>query len=265
MIILQGPDDQLRGWICQQLKATHNLEIQKMDEDDHRADINYLTMMATTDHRRVVQDQFLHELPDDSPERFMLGMALAAAGSIAVTCGVQTPMGMRYASMDGLLHVVVADSFTSFNLMMDAIVKEWKSRMEAVDPVFNYMASGDASPDFPQTMIVGEATIVERGRPVRAFIKPTGCSLFLHQVLMQNKDRTRYYLTNAQKGDDREENILALAREIEHVKPGRIVTMGDVADRYLKDMGVKHDRTQHPSYWQRYKYHQRDELVKFLQ
>lgn len=261
MIILQGPDETLRRELFNILTEGGDEVNRSATKEPYRADIGFFTAFIHTDHRLHVRDQLLHGLRDGDAARYMLGMGLAAAGSLVVLCGADSREEVRSATFGGLLPALPVSRFSDLNHTREMIVDAWRLEREKVDPLYDYWSSG-GRPD-QATMLVGESNQDLNGRKRRAFISHTGCSLFLHQALQANPFN-RYYLTNAGKGETRKYNMVALEREIELVKPRRIVALGGVAAAYLSDLKVTFERTYHPNYWKRFKNKDLDELAGFL-
>ncbi len=211
-------------------------------------------------HQNHISVGFDHSL-ENPAAIYMVGMALAAAGSLAVFCGHCTDEQVAAGTFYGLLPAVICNLITSADVET-IVAAHAAQRLQAID-VEAFHSSGVRSHHHQAIMIVGEGNQDLEGGKRMAFISATGCSLFLHEALRQHP-KNRYYLTNADKGLGDVENRATLKREIEIVKPSRIIAMGAPAAKILADLRQTFDRTYHPQYWKRFKSKQFNELVDFL-
>lgn len=211
-------------------------------------------------HHNHISLGFHHDLKDPA-QIYMVGMGLAAYGSIAVFFGHCTAEEVVAGTFYGLIPAVMCDMMTQSDL--EAIVASHAMQQLLVADVSRFNSSGLKSAHGDTIMIVGEGSQDLGDGKRMAFISATGCSLFLHEALRQHP-ANRYYLTNADKGLTMVENRKALLEEIDRIKPKRIIAMGAPAATMLADLRQKFDRTYHPQYWKRFKSKQFNELVDFL-
>lgn len=257
MIILTGPDQHLKARLWHLLRGD-NYE----PPDTYRTDLRWLVHRVHIDHRNEV-GEFVHNLPDGDAARYMLGMALASAGSLVVLCKVTKLTEVWNETFGGTLPFVhvTHDENKQLKIATEQIVDAWRSEIAKANPLYDYHSTGGHSTG--GVMLVGEAN-KEDGWPIRrAFINDTGCSLFLHQALQKNQG-VRYYLTNANKTNVHRYNRAALIDELEILKPRKVVAMGTEAAKMLSDLKVAHERTYHPQYWKRFKNKDLDEFAQAL-
>lgn len=258
MILLNGPDQDLRDRLYDRLAQTNQF-VPCRTGPDFRCDLPYLVNQVHL-ARTHLRNNFTHKT-GDSPARYMLGMALAAAGSVAVICGKSSAEELAEFTFGGLIPPVPVGEFSHEDHLAELVQEAWQAEQRRVDPVYDYDSSG-GRPD-QAIMMVGEGSQDLFDRRRRAFISHTGCSLYLHEALKANP-WNRYYLTNAEKTDNTRSNLASLADEIEQVAPRRIIALGGVAARTLADLRVGFEQTYHPQYWKRFKNKEIDQLSNFL-
>ncbi len=116
----------------------------------------------------------------------------------------------------------------------------------------------------PDVMLVGEGYNARKiGKAPRAFSHLSASSAYLHEALANNQD-VSYYITNAGKTGDPIENKILLLDEIDRVGPKKIIALGNVASKLLKQLNIDHETTVHPSYQRRFKHSQINEYSKTL-
>ena len=105
-------------------------------------------------------------------------------------------------------------------------------------------------------LLVGERHVrgLTPDDPVYApFVERQGSSLYLHQAL-QLSGRTDYHITNAIKFGQPGKDRGMLLQEIDLLRPSRVVALGQVASRLLREVHIAHDVVAHPSARRRFKY-----------
>jgi hypothetical protein len=106
----------------------------------------------------------------------------------------------------------------------------------------------------PDVMLVGEGfNRLKVMKDSRAFAEVSASSGYLHQALAMNCF-TNYYITNAWKSNIEKFNVDMLIEEFKFVKPTKVIALGEVAADCLERAGISYKRTDHPSYWKRFKH-----------
>lgn len=262
MLILQGPDQRLRFNLFTRMKRhvspkpAYQFRIARETE---RVDLRHLVSIVHDEHSLLIRDGFETGLPHDDPALYMLGMALASAGSVVVLCGVNSAQEIKELTFGGILPAIMIMESNDETILN--ILDVWADEIIKTVPLFEFWGSGGRPDDC--TMLVGEANQELGTIKRRAFTSHTGCSIFLHQALMANGHR-RYYLTNAQKTSNQRQDKIQLQQEIDLLQPSKIVAMGKEAAIMLSQLKIPFITTFHPQYWKRFKHYQQQELIELL-
>lgn len=267
MIILEGPNLPLRAELATKLKEYLQGKDASQPEELLRTDLGYLVHFVHQDLRYRVQDGW----PVDhlsAAARHMLGCALLPEALIVVHCDGSHATVRDLSTTTQRLFI--NNGFCSGFSVGAAMNQEWITTtiLQAHVTLLTQLREFDRF--FAGTWWEGSVMLVGEGnqfitREVRrkAFTSATGCSLFLHEALLRNRG-ARYYLSNAQKTGRPAYDRLALQREIELVKPVKIVALGTEAAAMLATQRVEFTRTFHPQYWKRFRNQHLDELVEIL-
>lgn len=270
MIVVTGFNMELRREVVDRLRFIM-APLDKSQPMGERTDLNYLTRFVHQDLRYHVLDGLWPEHLSDA-ERYMLTSAVLPGGCVLVVChdnplpeeggvGVMHPPTKVYGQ--GIWFPWI--NIYNRHYLEDSI--EWilahhKAHIRRAVPFKEWAVSGNVEEGV--VMLVGEASQeITPGVKRRAFISHKGCSLFLQEALRRNAP-TKYYLTNAQATGNASYDRLKLQREIELIKPCKIVALGVEAALVMVDLKVPFTRTWHPQYWARFRSTLMHELCEIL-
>jgi hypothetical protein len=261
MLTVQCQIPHLRGLLLQEVRRQLGdaVDWHLSGQDSLRFD--HLLRLGQADHRYQVREGL--EVGELTPaQENMLAMALQAAGTVVLAHleGWESyPQGERRhaATLGNRLPCVVWHYGRPMAEAVGEALDLWADHRRFAERTFAYNGSGSQWPGGRRIMVVGER--VNPWRPYDqarrlAFTRPGGCSLHLHEALVQHPT-ARYYLTNAWKTGHAGQNLDLLAAELDRVRPHQIVGMGLVAQSYLADLRVEFSRTFHPQFWRRFRAH----------
>ena len=115
-------------------------------------------------------------------------------------------------------------------------------------------------PSTSETLIVGEMS----NHPIYdlPFFSTSGSSAYLINTLLRLKIGHNYYLTNAYRKDGSPRVMKPIINELKNLK--RVIALGAVAIKMLRQQGIPAVNISHPQYYQRFKHHEAMEYLKLF-
>jgi hypothetical protein len=274
MILIEGPNDQLRRQVRKELRARHD-RLGFHTEDETSMTLKRLIKLLHADGRYHVRERLTHYVTEHltQGEAHMVASGLLATGSFVLVCHDldDDDAGEYYHStLGGLLPGMNVRDLEMVPDIVTGALELWAAQLEQLKPLLDTDIWSAGGLDQEMVMIVGDQVSpylpCDEGRRV-AFVSDHGCSKFLHEQLATHwlATGTRYYLTNAHKCDVARMNLKMLEEELKLVNPTKVVALGGVAARHLSDIRVgDFARTYHPQYWKRFKNKDTGELLEIL-
>lgn len=289
MIILEGPDAVGKTTLAKNLAEKLNMEYVKIPRTKDDSEKNGLKFYLQ--HAEQVQDNSVIDrfhigeavyplLYKDDPRKPLLmwqqhqiERLLYARGCILINCMAsldfitynyeQRQEAFVYSNLEKECNLFAEKIQQSILLKRHFIaeytnIEKFTDKIQVLhDKIMNralhfsrYHSTGG---NFSPVMIVGDS-INEKYGTKYAFCGWSNSSTYLHQALSIANCQTSYYLTNANKTNNYDENVSILMREIYDVQPLQIITLGQSSHLMLEHIKMKHSIIQHPAHHQRFKH-----------
>lgn len=265
MLLIEGPNAQLRSVILEQLRRDTNpgtLTFTHGSEVFTNRNLNYYIRLLHTDHHTQVFERLRLTGSLETPERYMVAMGLKARGTISVVCQANNTVETMISTAGGILPYINCTFADDPALVVEKVMDYWQYHINTSFPVADYHSIGGVFRN--QTMIVSDV----RKSGQYAFVGAQNSTLLLHKILEEISNELDnphlFYLTSTVKTGNNRTNTKMLKDEIEMVKPARIVAMGSSAAAMLSSIHATFERTDHPQYWARFRSHEYDLLKKQL-
>jgi thymidylate kinase len=93
-----------------------------------------------------------------------------------------------------------------------------------------------------------------KNKYLKCFIDDKNSSKYLHTALSNSKYKNQFYITNAYKTSDADQDLKLLKEEISLLSPKKIIVLGNNAEKLFKNLNLEYIKISHPQYFSRFKY-----------